>query len=76
MRLLGARRAIGLGLGQRPPDAWVLVCQGLTDHGRVCLPKTGAFVQFPYPPSPAVVSNEATLTVKERTFFRGACCGH
>src|SRR4051812_33999139 len=35
MRLLGARRAIGLGLGQRPPDAWVLVCQGLTDHGRV-----------------------------------------
>jgi pimeloyl-ACP methyl ester carboxylesterase len=36
-----------------------------------CLPKTGAFVQFPYPPSPAVVSNEATLTVKERTSFSG-----
>jgi hypothetical protein len=35
------------------------------------LPKTGAFVPFPYLPLPAVVSDEATLTEQERSSFSG-----
>jgi hypothetical protein len=38
--------------GSSPPDLWILVPQGLTDHGRVLYAEDRAFRQFQYPTSP------------------------